>query len=488
MTPQGQAMAAMQPQAPVQKAVGGTVGNLPVANHPFMSASDKPLPFMAKDGGSDNAPMNNNYSDNGATDFSIDNIQQLAKGGEAKKPLHYEPSPSLSKAEINAMAERMVRQMQGIDNPNAKTLQQIAREKDLPIGIKSSKKTDVPVINYEDLKGAYSVGVPGDTSRGGVKPTKGGTMDSPKAGEYLHSIGGEKLDQPVGLFGGKDYGAFGHPAGWASDLGASAGMFNVVKKLAEENPEREVYGHYHKMSPEALNHAVHMLDAVLSHHKPHASPAERIAMLNDLMRNQKTTTSKHDVPYPEFPGFENPADIMLQGQMNSGMRKKIIGLLGKEKYFPGGKQKLDDIIYAISHPELRNIETGAGGSAIIKFDPTRNLKESMSPHPTYGHDIPSKLAGRTRYLTPAELLAPRSMHNAKKEIAAMGKRVVPFNQAKMNIIREPIDEQYINQMGEYEMAMKKRLGYKKGGSAKTPKVADNLDTMRLALTRNKKAK
>jgi hypothetical protein len=242
------------------------------------------------------------------------------------------------------------------------------------------------------------------------------------------------------------------------------------------------------MSPEALNHAVHMLDAVISHHKPHASPAERIAMLNDLMRNKKTTTSKHDVPYPEFPGFENPADIMLQGQMNSGMRKKIIGLLGKEKYFPGGKQKLDDIIYAISHPELRNIETGAGGSAIIKFDPTRNLKESMSPHPTYGHDIPSKLAGRTRYLTPAELLAPRSMHNAKKEIAAMGKRVVPFNQAKMNIIREPIDDQYINQMGEYEMAMKKRLGYKKGGVVKNEKVADNLDTMRLALTRNKKAK
>jgi hypothetical protein len=491
MTPQGQKMAALAgspqgnlPQAP-KMAMGGPV---PVNNHPFQAASDRPMPFMAKDGGVNDAPMNNDYSDNGATDFSIDNIQQLAKGGQAKKPLHYEPSPSLSKAEINAMAERMVRQMSGLDNPNNKTLQQLAREQNLPIGIKGSKKMDVPVINYEDLKGSYSVGVPGDTSRGGVKPTRGGSMESPKAGEYLHSIGGEKLDQPVGLFGGKDYGAFGHGAGWASDLGASAGMFNVVRKLAEENPERDVYGHYHKMSPEALNHAVHMLDAVISHHKPHASPAERIAMLNDLMRNQKTTTSKHDVPYPEFPGFENPADIMLQGQLNSGMRKKIIGLLGKEKYFPGGKQKLDDIIYAISHPELRNIETGAGGSAIIKFDPSRNLKESLSPHPTYGHDIPSKLAGRTRYLTPAELLAPRSMANAKKEIKAMGKKVVPFNQAKMNIIREPIDEQYINQMGEYEMAMKKRLGYKKGGVVNKAKVTDNLDTMRLALTRNKKAK
>lgn len=413
-----------------------------------------------------------------------------AKGGSAKpqKSLHYEPSPSLSKADIEAMADRMARQMSGEDNPNNKTLQQIEREKNLSVGIKSSKKNDVPVINYEDLKGSYSVGVPGDTSRGGIKPTKGGGMNSPKAGEYLTEIGGEKLDQPVGLFGGKDYGAYGHPAGWASDLGASRGMFNVVRRLAKENPEVDVYGHYHKMSPEALNHAVHMLDAVLAHHKPHATDAERIAYLNNLMRNERPTTSKHDAPYPSFAGFENPEDIRLQAPFNSGMRKKIIGLLGKEKHFAGGKQKLDDIIYAISHPELRNIETGAGGSSIIKFDPSRSLKESLSPHPTYGHDIPSSLVGRTRYTTPAELLAPRSMYNAKKEIKAMGKKVVPFNQAKMNIIREPIDEQYINQLGEYEMAMKKRLGYKKGGAVGKAKVSDNLDTMRLALTRNKKAK
>jgi hypothetical protein len=470
MTPQGQAMAAMKP--PMQKADGGMVG----------------LPMTFKIGGSDNMPMNNDYSDNGATDFDIDNIQQLAKGGKAKKPLHYEPAPSLSKADIEAMADRMARQISGEDNPNQKTLQQLAREQNLPIGIKSSKKMDVPIINYEDLKGAYSVGVPGDTSRGGIKPTRGSNMESPKAGEYLTDIGGEKLEYPVGLYGGKDYGAYGHPAGWASDLGASRGMFNVVRRLAKENPEVDVYGHYHKMSPEALNHAVHMLEAVLAHHKPHASDAEKIAHLNKLMRSEKLTTNKSDVPYPSFAGFENPEDIRLQAPFNSGMRKKIINLLGKEKYFPGGKQKLDDIVYAISHPELRNIETGAGGSSIIKFDPSRSLKESLSPHPTYGHDIPSKLAGRTRYITPAELLAPRSMANAKREIKAMGKKVVPFNQAKMNIIREPIDEQYINQLGEYELAMKKRLGYKKGGGVKKSNVTDNLDTMRLSLTRNKKAK
>ncbi|CAB5219911.1 hypothetical protein UFOVP239_7 [uncultured Caudovirales phage] len=417
--------------------------------------------------------------------LTVKAVKGMAKGGDVKESMHYAPAPSLSKAEIEEYAERMTRQMSGLDNPNSKTLQQLAREQSLPVKIKGSKKMDVPIINYEQLKGASSVGVPGDTSRGGVKPSRRSAMAPVKAGEYLHAIGEEKLDSPVPLYGGKDYGAFGHPEGWASDLGASAGMFNVVKKLAAENPEGDVYGHYHKMSPEALNHALHMLDSVLSYHKPHASSAERIAMLNDLMRNKATTTSKHDVPYPEFPGFEKPEDIMLQGAMNSGMRKKIIGLLGKEKYFPGGKQKIDDIIYAISHPELRNIETGAGGSSIIKFDPKRELRESVSPHPTYGYDIPSRLVGKTKYITPARILAPRSIHNAEQEIKAMGKKVIPFNMAKMNIIREPIDEQFINQIGEYEQAMKKRLGYKQGG-----KVQDQLstDTMRAALILKKKAK
>jgi hypothetical protein len=232
------------------------------------------------------------------------------------------------------------------------------------------------------------------------------------------------------------------------------------------------------MTPDSLSHAVHMLDAVISHHQPHKQSKERIAILNHLMKNVKTTANKNDVPYPTFPGFENPADVMLQGAMNSGMRKKIIGILGTEKHFPGGKQKMDDIIYAISHPDLRNIETGAGGSSILQFDPSKDLKESLSKHPTYSHDIPSKLVGRTRYLTPARILAPRSMHNAEQEIKAMGKKVVPFNHAKMSIIREPIDEQYINQIGEYENAMKKRLGYKKGGQV-------NKDTMKLELSKKK---
>jgi hypothetical protein len=383
------------------------------------------------------------------------------------------------------MAERMVRQSKGLEIPSTTTQQQFEREKNLPIQIrKSGKEISQPIIDFSKYLGASTVGIPGDPSRGGLVPYKNKKgFPEARAGETLYGIGGQKLEKPVGLYGGYKYGAYGHPHGWASDLGASAGLYNVVKKLAEEFPDQEILGHFHKMTPQSLHHAVHMLDAVLSHHQPHNLPTEQIEMLNHLMKNVAITKGKNDIPYPEFPGFENPADVMLHGAMKSGMRKKIIKLLGTEKNYEGGKQKMDDIMYAISHPELRNMETGSGGSAILKFDPTGSLQSTHSLHPTYGHDIPSQLIGKTRYITPAQILAPRSMANAEKEIKAMGKKVVPFNQAKMNIIREPIDEQYVNQMGEYENEMRKRLGYKKGG-----KVKESLDTMRYALTKQKKAK
>ena len=406
------------------------------------------------------------------------NPMGMASGGS----MHYAPSRPLSQSEISDMAERMVRQSKGLEMPSTTTKQQFEREKNLPIDIrKSGKEIQQPIIDYSQHLGASSVGVPGDPSRGGLVPsTNKKGFPVAKAGETLRGIGGQKLESPVGLFGGYKYGAYGHPMGWASDLGASAGMFNVVKKLAEENPDAEILGHYHKMTPESLHHAVHMLHTVLSHHQPHNLNDEHIALLDHLMKKVAITKGKNDIPYPEFPGFKKPEEVMLHGSLKSGMRKKIIKLLGTEKYFPGGKQKMDDIMYAISHPELRNMETGSGGSAIIRFDPTVDLKSTQSLHPTYGHDIPSKLIGRTRYITPAHILAPRSMANAEREIKAMGKKVVPFNQAKMNIIRELIDEQYVNQMGEYEHEMKKRLGYKKGG-----KVA-NMDTMRLELSKKTK--
>jgi hypothetical protein len=522
MTPQGQALNAMTPPQPVQKATGGTISSLggmmgesiggPVA--PFQQAmGNQQMPSLVKDGNSLHAPVDNQNGDNGATNFSIDNTNGFADGGgvqgmsedEQPKPtkeqrkeiakkwagqLHYEAAPPMSRKDIESHADRMASQILGIDNPHGKTKQQLEREKSLMADIRYKKMKNIPDVDYSKLKNAFVVGVPGDPTLGGVIPVskmkKRFSLQMPAAGATLRSIDKKPLESSVPLYGGTRYGAYGGPNAWSSDLGASRGLFNVVQKLHEEDPSREIYGNTHRMSNESMNHAVHMLDSAISHMRPHAQPKEHIDYLNNLVRNVKTSTNDIGDVKPNFVGFENPNDLMLQASMDAKLRKKILGILSTNKHFPGGKQMIDDIYFAISHPELRNLEVGTAGHGVLKFDPTRNLEDEISQHPTYGHDIPSSLIGKSRYPIPLAIAAPRSMKRSLSKAKEMGLTLAqPFNDMSRSIIREPIDEQYINQLGEYETAMKKRLGYKKGGKVDKAKLSDNLDTMRLALTKKK---
>jgi hypothetical protein len=196
------------------------------------------------------------------------------------------------------------------------------------------------------------------------------------------------------------------------------------------------------------------------------------------------TKFAHHEPFPEFPGFDRPADVLLHAQMNPKVRKKLVHILSTKRNLPPGTPSAEDVVFAVSHPELRNLETGASGATILRMDPSVDPSSLISPHPTYSHDIPSEATAKTKYYAPADVAFPRSMAYARSQIeklpAKKRKSVLPFNMAKMIGMREPIDQQYIDQMGEFERQMKKRLGYKNGG-----KVSKSLDVMRLALTKRK---
>ena len=484
-------MAAMQPNAVKPQMASG--GPVPVQNRPFMSAGQKPYPFMAKVGGSDNMPMDNQSMDNGATTFDIDNIQELAMGGgvdryaskggvkKKKAPTMYPPARPMSDADIAAHAERIVRQMKGLGNPNQRTLQQIERESNLPVDVRHhGQETHMPEVDYSKLKDALLMGIPGDPSAGGILPHNE-EMGNRSASAVLHGIGERQFENPVPLFGGYKYGAHGNPNGaWAGNITAARAIQNNVNKLVNEGHGDKVYGQYVKMTPQSLDYALHNLDALLEHQQTHKLPKDVLENLNELMRNQKTAGHGK---MPSFPGFEDPNEVLLHAQMDSKLRKKIVHLLSTNKHVSTGKQDWNDVIHAISHPELRNLETGVGGSAIIEMKPNKKLE--LSGHPTYSHDIPSELIGKSRYIVPHQIAYPRTHQYAQEEIQRMGKKVIPFNQMKMMGMREKIDEQYINQLGKYEQEMRKRLGYKKGGKVKDAKLSDNLDTMRLALTKKK---
>jgi hypothetical protein len=449
MTPQGQALNAMKPPpAPAQ-----------------------PMPQMAGGGGVQR------MSEGDQPKLSAEQRKEIAKKWAGQ--LHYEAAPPMSMKDIQGHADKMASQILGVDNPHGKTKQQLEREKILIADIQHKKMKNIPDVDYSKLKNAFVVGVPGDPSIGGVIPVskmkKRLGLQMPTAGAKLRSIDNKPLESSVPLFGGTRYGAYGGPNAWSSDLGASRGLFNVVQKLHEEDPSREIYGNTHRMSNESINHAMHMLDSAISYMRPHARPPEHIDYLNNLVRNVKTSTNDIGDLKPNFVGFENPNDLMLQASMDAKLRKKILGILSTNKHFPGGKQMIDDIYFAISHPELRNLEVGTAGHGVLKFDPKRNLEDEISQHPTYGHDIPSSLIGKSRYPIPLAIAAPRSMYRTYKKAKEMGLTLAqPFNDMSRSIIREPIDDQYINQLGEYELAMKKRLGYKKGGKVSQDGMAYEL--------------
>ena len=412
--------------------------------------------------------------------------QQLANGGMAKggskikPPINYPESKTISNQEMMAHAERIVRQMQGLDNPNKKTLQQIAREAVLPIDVRHyGSEMDRPNVNYESLKGGHLIGIPGDPSIGGLLPRSEDPFENQHASVQLHGIGDKEFETPIPLYGGYKFGAHGNPGGaWAGNLSAARAIHNQAKKLSKANEGSDIYGQFVKMTPQSLDYALHTLDSLMEHQQSHKLPNREEIV--DLMRNKSIAGHK---PIPYFPDMKNVEEILLHGQMDAKLRKKLIHILSTNKYVPSGKQDFNDVIHAISHPELRNIETGAGGNAIMKMNPDGSLH--VSSHPTYSHDIPSELIGQSKYIVPHQIAFPRTHAFAKDIIEKMGKKIVPFNQMKMMGMREPIDEQYINQIGEYEKQMKKLLGYKKGGKVKIHK---DKDTMTLELMQRKKVK
>lgn len=396
--------------------------------------------------------------------------QGLKKGGESKEPKHpavYPATPAIPASQINSMAERMYRQMTGESNPNAKTQMQIAREKDLPIDVREhATPLPKPIIDIAEHEGAHFVGVPGDPSIGGMLPPgEGGLGRSTHAAVTLHGIGNKQFEHGVPQYGGEMYGAYGHPFNWAGGEAGVRPIEKAVKQLHKHDPEAKILGKFVKMTPQSLDFALHNLDTMLQYMEPHKLPREQREFLDRLLAE---LYGAHGA-MPHSPGFADPHELLLQAQMDSKLRKKAVQILGTKKNMPAGAGSWEDVQYAISHPHLRNMETGTSGSTVMVMNPHESYKQLFSPNPTYEHELPSKHLGRTEFMEPAELAFPRSLAYAKEAIKRLpeGKQgaVQPFNMMKMIGMRELIDPQYIDQLGQYHHRMRQLMaGKAEGGS------------------------
>jgi len=443
---------------------GGSVGLKNALNN--LLRTDKPEVHMVLGGATNRAKI------------AAKAAEKAAKAAaKVEHPLVFPRAVPKSLEEIRPIAQRMAEQMTGdfvkqnpkvTTNPAGKSRKQFEREKSIPLETRNVvPERAAPEVNYEDYMGYGLVGVPGDPTLGGVAK-RGSLEEVAQPTVELTRVGDITPDYPVPLFGGPRYGD--DEKFWASNFGAAVPIQKNASKLADEY-QSPIIAKYIKMGSGSENFALHNLDALLAIQRPERLDKAKMAQLTEVIQAGSPKYGK----FPDFTGFEEPIDVLLQAQMDSNLRKHIAETLTKptitnELGLPNGL----DVVAAITHPELRNLETGASGFSVGKMKPGAKLQRGESSHPTYDTDIPGSFLGRSKYPTPYEIAFPDTTAYARSQ---MTPGVQEFNMMKLLGPRERIDQQYIDEIKMYEQLMKQYTGKKKGGLAQTKKVKRHGNTV-----------
>lgn len=382
------------------------------------------------------------------------NNRKMADGGLAKL-IRALPK---SKAEIEAIAQRIAPQMlgdfvrgeKGTQSVAGKTQKQFAKEKEMVHDIRpTGAERPLPKpVDIESLKGNVVIGVPGD-------PTI--------SGQTVHSIGGIPLESPSPQHGGPLYGLGRDDAFWASGLGAANRVQNLAREAGQQY-DAPVLGKYIMMGPESINYAQHFADANLSAIDPSKMTKGQIESFNKLVREGFPYRNKGELNqrvFPAFPGIENPSEAYLHFSIDPELRKHFNALMQMptvtEKHgLPSGI----DVRHAITEPDLRDLETGVTGKSIGRLRP--EVKElGLSEHPTYSHDIPGEFLGSSKYPMPYELSFPDTVRAIRENPKQAPHE---FGSLKMVGPRQIIDQQMIDEIKQYEEQIKKLTGKNKGGA------------------------
>ena len=355
----------------------------------------------------------------------------------------------LTQAEIRMYAERMAPQVAGelTRGAGAKTIagksqKQFKREQTLPVDRTVlpgavDPSAPLPFMTLEDQKGSVLLGLPGDPTLARVN---------------VSGIGDVPFEQAVTQHGGPRYGDENKL--WASNLGAATGLLNAADRASRQFGDAPVIASYMKM-PSGFGFAQHYLETLLQYQRPDLlNKAAREALEKDIKEGFVKQGKR--VAFPDFPGFDDLGAVAQAAENDSNLRKHLAAKLGtSEKY---GLRPAADVQFAVSHPELTNLETGASGFTLGELIPGQ-LTESA--HPTYSHDIPGKVLGQMQYSTPYDLL-----YRDQLELIRKNPEAPEFNTLKLLGARQQIDEQLVNEINEYQERMRQLLGRKKGGAVK----------------------
>jgi len=412
--------------------------------------------------------LNNQKMKNGEPAYAggkvvIKQSLKAAKPPKIEVPIRFPVSRGPSVPEIRAMAERMAPQVMGEfvraaptpskPNPSesvvGKSRKQFEREKTLPIEYENIKEPVTPEeFDYAKKKGALLIGAQGDVTPGN---------------RMLISIDNQPLSAPVHMQAGPEWELY-NPTAWAATDQMAKTYMKRAKKAAEEY-EADPYLHYHKMTPDANWYAMHHFNSILGHLRPEELKLRDPKLYQEMLEEIRTKDvgfGKH----PEFEGFDDPLNLQIHAQMDPNFRRHIGAIFGGPKFTTRyGLNSGQDVLAATSLPELRDLEAGASGYAVVPLDVNAPLRNFEADSQTYDTGFPKAGAsGRSKYPSPYQLIY-RDTLNWMKDVPS-DKKSSEFGRMNMIVPKQQIDNELIEAIGEYQRRMKELTGKKKGGAVK----------------------
>jgi hypothetical protein len=410
-----------------------------------------------------NQKMKNGVPAYGGAGAVIKQGLKAAKPPKIDVPIRFPVSRGPTVPEIRAMAERMAPQVMGEfvraaptpSNPKpstsvvGKTQKQFEREKTLPIEYENIKEPVTPQeFDYAQKKGALLIGAQGDVTPGN---------------RMLVSIDEQPLSVPVHLQAGPEWELY-NPSAWAATDQMAKTWMNRAGKAAEAY-DADPYLHYHKMTPDANFYAMHHLNSVLGHLRPEELKLRDPKLYQQMVEEIRTRDvgfGKH----PEFEGFEDPLNLQVHAQMDPNFRRHLGAVFNGPKFTERyGLNSGQDVLAATSLPELRDLEAGASGYAVVPLDVKAPLKNFEAESQTYDTGFPKAgPSGRSKYPSPYQLIYRDTLNWMKENPSA--NKSSEFGRMNMIVPKQQIDDELIEAIGEYQRRMKELTGKKKGGIVK----------------------
>ena len=291
------------------------------------------------------------------------------------------------------------------------------------------------IITPEDMFGKVGVQVQGDRAR---------------TAALIRQLRGIPLDDGVLAEGGPLYTLLHNQnktgQGWASMRGAAAGKQKQFDTAAEKTGLEPV-GVYSAMGLEGVNFSTPVAESMIKQLR--------------LLRPNKAAIVAADKEIkryaPDFVGLQSP-DALAQALGKDGfsmegagqIRKAIAERLMKAEYQNQGFPVYDDIIDAVTQPELKSVPIGASGFTVFKAKPGAGLIEKDSvkmPHASYDTAIPGEYMGGLAQSIPADVMFPKIYERQR----AMGRNPAQIHRSMQvnNSDYEVFDQQWLDGVMDY---------------------------------------